>query len=96
MNVEPSGDIPCSALPQWAATIDAFTGAFDANTCRQLLWNMTKAFMGSEEADGLTGHERSRYLFFYEQMCQVVGAIFQLQQGEPAPVVAFNSPIPAA
>lgn len=80
---------------QSAPAFEVLTTAFDAAECQFLLWNATKAFLGSEHADGLTAKERSNHIFFYETISAVIEAVFLLQRSSPAQVVLFSPP-PAA
>jgi hypothetical protein len=75
-----------------ALAFEALTDAFDLQTCQVELWNILKAFLGSEEADELTAHQRSEYIFFYEKLSAAVEAIFILRQQHPAPVILFQPP----
>src|ERR1044072_7058164 len=55
-----------------------FCTMFDIKECRSMLWKMTVAFLGSEKSDGLTRHERSDYIFFYEMLLALVEAAYLL------------------
>ncbi|RXK81976.1 hypothetical protein [Filimonas effusa] len=72
-----------------------FTEAFDLSLSREQLWMLTKAFIGSEECDGLSAHDRSRYIFFYEKLDALIEAVY-LMQRQPAPVIPILPTPPAA
>lgn len=81
---------------QQVSAMEELTAAFDLPACHQHLWMITKAFIGSEECDGLSAHDRSRYLFFYEKLEALLKEVYLSREQPPAPVVPIQPSPPAA
>jgi hypothetical protein len=59
-----------------------FCEQFEFTDSRTMLWRMTMAFFGAEECNGLDRHERSQYLFFYQQLEALFEAIHLLNEDD--------------
>ena len=60
--------------------ISEFCDQFDLADSRAMLWRMTLAFFGAEECDGLDRHQRSQYLFFYQQLEALLEATYLMDE----------------
>jgi hypothetical protein len=60
--------------------ISEFCDQFDLADSHAMLWRMTLAFFGAEECDELDRHQRSQYLFFYQQLAALMEAAYLMDE----------------